>query len=428
MFRNTHQMLALFCVATGWLGTLAAEAQMPGRQPTRYAARTQAQTQYTTNRLPGVQQAGPQFGFGQQSPGGPGYLPQHLRQTVQPVGFQTEGDVPADAVMGQPVGETMPEPLIMDPMDESVYGEMGTYLEDDGSYFDADCDTCGIGGCDSGQCGTCKECIWTHMGGIFTNADYRVGVHGFKNPLNRDQDGSFGFHGGVNLGTPLSRLSCGLFSGQIGINNVQSNFSGSSFTDQSRSQLFVTTGIFRKVDYGLQGGMVYDYLQDEWYTNIGVSQLRGELSWVYASGNTFGFRFAHGLATDRGNGILMDAGGNTTVVNESWRTNDTYRFFYRKLVHEGEGHIDFTLGYTEEDQTLFGLDFNTPIRGMLRFYGGFTYLLPEQDILARTNSEETWNVMMGVQISPYRRRGYCRYNVPMFDVADNGSMQVFPNN
>ena len=77
---------------------------------------------------------------------------------------------------------------------------------------------------------------------------------------------------------------------------------------------------------------------------------------------------------------------------------------------------------------LLAVDFNTPIRGMMRFYGGFTYLLPEQNILSRVNSEETWNVQMGLQFSPYKRRGYCRYNIPMFDVADNGSFQTFPNN
>lgn len=426
MFRNTHCLLAILCTATTWMGSQDVDAQTT-RQPTRYAARTQAQ-----------------YGFGQspigQSPANPSapgnaYLPQHLRQAahpathashVQPVSYQDPGMAP-DAVVGQPITEMADESMIMSPTTDSVYGEMGTYLEEDGSYFQADCDTCGVDACDSGMCGTCNECIWTRMGGIFSNGDYRVGVHGFKNPINRDQDGSFGFHGGVNLGMPLSRLSCGLFSGQIGINSVQSNFSGSSFTDQGRNQLFVTTGIFRRVDYGLQGGMVYDYLQDEWYANVGISQLRGELSWVYQSGNTFGFRFAHGLATDTGNGLLVDEGGNQTVVTESWRANDTYRFFFRKLICDGEGYLDFTAGYTEEDQTLFAIDFNTPIRGMMRFYGGFTYLLPEQNILARTNSEETWNVMMGLQFSPYKRRGYCRYNVPMFDVADNGSFQTFPN-
>lgn len=425
MFRSTHTLLAMICAAMPWLEMPTAAAQTTMRQPTRYAARTQAQ-----------------YGFGQspvsQANTGNPYLPQHLRQanqmpgnyvpgTIAPVAYQ-ETEVLPEGIMGEPIDGIPAESMIMSPMTDSVYGEMGTYLGDEGSYFDANCDSCAGGSCDSGMCGTCTECIWTRMGGIFSNADYRVGVQGFKNPMNRDQDGSFGFHGGVNLGMPLSRLSCGLFSGQIGINSVQSNFSGSSFTDQGRNQLFVTSGIFRRVDYGLQGGMVYDYLQDEWYSNTGLSQLRGELSWVYQSGNVFGFRFTHGLATDQGNSVLLDVAGNRTVVSESWRANDTYRFFFRKTICDGEGYLDFTAGYTEEDQTLLAVDFNTPIRGMMRFYGGFTYLLPEQNILSRVNSEETWNVQMGLQFSPYKRRGYCRYNIPMFDVADNGSFQTFPNN
>lgn len=424
MFRNTQTLLAIVCTAATWFAVDPADAQSTGRQPGRYAARTQAQ-----------------YGFGQiNSPaasGAQGYVPQHLRQSqgpaIQPVSYQSEVEMVADGMMpdgivGQAIGgEVYSEPMIMDPMSDSVYGEMGGYFEGEGGYFEEGCDSCGVDSCDSGMCGTCKECIWTRMGGIFSNADYNIGVQGFKNPLNRDQDGSFGFHGGVNLGMPLSRLSCGLFSGQFGINSVQSNLAGSSFTDQGRNQLFVTGGIFRRVDQGLQGGIVYDYLQDDWYANVEVSQLRGELSWVYESENTFGFRFSHGLATYRGNSILLDDAGNQTILSETWRANDTYRFFYRKMVAGGEGYIDFSAGYTEEDQTLFGLNFNTPVRGMMRFYGGFTYLLPEENILSANNSEETWNVMMGLQFSPYKRRGYCRYNVPMFDVADNGSFQVFPN-
>ncbi|GEM_PF-1052639 len=426
--RNTQSRILLLLCTSVFLSqssiALAQSTQAPPRQATAYAKRTPAQ-----------------YGFGNAQPVASGgtYVPQHLRHPANP----TSGQIARVAyqqpelagiegqMIGQPnyQGQVISEPMIMDPIADPVYQDLGHYY-DQGYGVEGDYEMLddSIGSCDSGQCGECQDCLWHRIDGIFSNADFRLGVQGFKNSLNRDLDGSFGFHGGINLGLPLTKLSCGLFSGQFGINSVQSNFSGSSFTNESRNQLFVTGGIFRRVDQGLQGGVVYDYLQDDWYTNIGIAQLRGELSWVYATGNTFGFRFAHGLATDQTNTVLTDANGGQTVLSESWRANDQYRFFFRKLVAEGEGNIDFSIGYTEEDQTLIGLDFNTPVRGMMRFYGGFTYLLPEQRILAASNSEETWNVIMGMQFSPYRLRGYCRYNVPMFDVADNGSFQVFPNN
>lgn len=450
--RNTHMHRAPFLLSALCLTLMVVcptqidQLHAQTRQATSYAKRTPAQ-----------------FGFGETGTVDGRRLPRHLQYpqsggaNVAQVAYQEGEMFAADgAILGQPMvaqpmmGQALPSGSGLTPMSQPIYdgqhADGGVYQENytgdpgylHGEYFEGDYghdDHMHIGHGDHGHggCASCggscegPDCVWRRMDGIFSNADYRLGVHGFKNPLNRDQDGSFGFHGGINLGLPLTRLSCGLFSGQFGVNSVQSNLSGSSFTNEGRNQLFVTGGVFRRVDQGLQGGVVYDYLQDDWYTNVGISQLRGELSWVYASGNVFGFRFAHGLATDTANSVLTDANGNQSSITESWRANDQYRFFYRRAIAGGDGNLDFFAGYTEEDQTMLGIDFNTPIRGMMRFYGGFTYLLPEQTILSAQNSEETWNVQMGIQFSPYRRRGYNRYNVPMFDVADNGTFQVFPN-
>jgi hypothetical protein len=250
-------------------------------------------------------------------------------------------------------------------------------------------------------------------------------VQGFKNTANRQQDGSFGFHGGVNLGLPLKRLTCGLFSGSLGVNSVQSNFAGSSFTEENRNQLFVTAALFRRVDQGLQGGVAYDFLREDWYTGFGISQLRSELSWVTERGNSFGFRYTKAQMTDTTVSVLTNALGGQTFETENWVAMRQYRAFYRKLVCDGQGYVEFSAGHTDERHTILALDFNTPLRNeMMRFYGGFTYLLPQDTILGSTNGQETWNVGMGIQFTPYKSRGYCRFNVPMFDVADNGTFQV----
>lgn len=357
-----------------------------------------------------------------------------VRGAVQPVNYLSGGYYPQDAVQGEMVGgmEALPQPLMMDPVysAEPAYyeGMEGDVMWGDEVGYGEGFGSCFAGNCGGGDCDPCPECFWQGFGGLISNADFRLGVQGFKNAANRQQDGSFGFHGGVNLGLPLKRLTCGLFSGSLGVNSVQSNFSGSSFTEENRNQLFVTAALFRRVDQGLQGGVAYDYLREDWYSNFGVSQLRSELSWVTVRQNTIGFRYMQAQLSDTTNSVLTDVAGGQTILSENWVAARQYRVFFRKSVCDGEGYVEFNAGNTDEQHTILALDFNTPLRNeALRFYGGFTYLLPQDTILASTSGQETWNVAMGIQFSPYKRRGYCRFNQPMFDVADNGTFQVRRN-
>ena len=116
------------------------------------------------------------------------------------------------------------------------------------------------------------------------------GVQGFTGPANRGGSGSFGFHEGFNWGLPLGGLAW-----QWGANWTQNNFDGSIFTADQRNQILLTAGLFRRVDWGLQGGVVVDYLHDDWYTTANLLQLRGELSWVYPYAHELGFWFATSL-------------------------------------------------------------------------------------------------------------------------------------
>jgi hypothetical protein len=402
-----------------------------------------------------VQRPGQSVGYGFPQAGvTSGQVPSatYQRAQVRQVGYAAgsygpQGSAVGDAIMGEMVSPpSAAEPVYMDTMPGEYLGDgmmMDSYSDEgyivdgygteaimEGDYFDgyASGGLLGWGSCGSGSCGDdcdpCPDCFWHGLGGLVSNADFRMGVHGFKNTANRQQDGSFGFHGGVNLGLPLKKLTCGLFSGSLGINSVQSNFAGSSFTEENRNQLFVTAALFRRVDQGLQGGIAYDFLREDWYANYGISQLRAELSWVTERQNTFGFRFMKGQASETTNSVFVNSTGGQTVLSETWTAARQYRLFFRKSIRGGEGYLEFNAGHTDEKHAILGLDINTPMRGAMRFYGGFTYLLPQESILSSTSGQETWNVAMGIQISPYRQRGHCRFNVPMFDVADNGTFQV----
>ena len=273
------------------------------------------------------------------------------------------------------------------------------------------------------------------LGGVLRNGEYFLGGVGFQEPLYSAPDGSgqeiqdsnFGFYGGFNFGVPLCRLTCGVLSGQIGLRSVQTNFSGNEFTNESRDQLFVTAGLYRRVDYGLQFGVVGDYLQDEFYGDAGLSQIRADLGWVYAGGNIFGFRYAGAQDNDVISGIFN---GND-FTGQNVRVHDQYRFYYRSNGPNG-GYGELFAGWTEDNQTILGLDFDVPISEKIAIETNLTYFFNDDAADAvfpnttfqGSNAEEAWNISVGFVYRPQGRRYYKNYDRPLFDVADNGTMLV----
>jgi len=304
-------------------------------------------------------------------------------------------------------------------VDDSVYEDVSDHV---GMHVDGGCESCGDG-CSDGSCGTsgcssCAEgCLVPCPQITFRNMEFFAGVEGFKGQPDRGRGGSFGFNGGANVGFGLPCLTADIVSAQLGVNSVQSNFSGSDFTDLNRDQLFVTGGLFRRVDYGLQGGAVIDYLHESWNTERNVAQVRGLLSWVYEGGDEFGFQLASPIHEDLGDSLV-----DGVVVTETWRTVETYSFFYRHTFDACSGtNARLIGGWGGDGETLLGADFWTPLNDRWAIDGGFAYLLPDADGVIN----ESWNVGMNLVWYPSglgHHRG--RYHRPLFNVANNGSMMM----
>jgi len=252
------------------------------------------------------------------------------------------------------------------------------------SYFSDGC--CGRGGCP-----TDGPCLVNRFGGILRNAEYFGGFNSFRGNLfnapdnsgSLVDDSSHGGFAGFNLGLPLCRISGGLFSGQFGVRTVNTNFGGAQFTDDDRNQIFITAGLFRRVDYGLQGGVVADVLREEWFSDVDLVQIRGELGYVWQNGTSFGFRFATNAQDETTDGEF----NNVAFANNFVTTNDWYRFFLRhESAHGGYGEI----------------------------FGGWT-----------DNENDSFNIYVGLSLRPLGRSYYRSYERPLFDVADNGTLSVF---
>jgi hypothetical protein len=345
-----------------------------------------------------------------------------------------------EIVQAAPMGELIPTP---DPRSsgmnsDAMNGEviMDEPYEDDGFIVDDGMGDFGPGGFGFG-CGprdpmACERFHVCSPLSILNEASAFVGTHAFKGPLDQGLNGNFGFQEGLNTGDAIwHRHGLGY---QIGGQYVESNFNGDQATgtarNGSRRQTFVTAGLFHRAFYhvGLQGGVVVDYLNDDYFVNANLTQVRSELSYLGPYGNEFGFWGAYGT---RGNTFSFS--NNNGPTTQRFQAIDQYNFFFRHTTPTGaQGRVwgGFTspiVGQAATSQAagLFGADFRVPLSNKWDMIGGFNYLIPTQGGVAG-GTAEAWGLTMnlvwyparylrGIHNGPYR---------PLFNVADNNTFLV----
>jgi hypothetical protein len=272
-----------------------------------------------------------------------------------------------------------------------------------------DCGGCGTDGC-AGDCGVCDRCPDWYPGKDLT---LFVGTHAFSSAGDAEQLGSFGFHEGVNWSSPFWNAAGIGF--QLGLQAMQSDFTGGDFFDNGRSQYFITTGFFRRqmCEYGWQWGVVYDFLSDEFADDFDVSQFRGELSYRFR-GHELGFWFASNSSDDQ-------PGPDSNSGATSLETVDQYNVFYRRRLRSGgEGRL--WGGITGESDGIFGGDVRVPLACDWDLVAAFNYLsAPDDD----SQLSDAWNIGINLvwYVCPEGALKACgsRYR-PLFNVADNGTL------
>ena len=267
--------------------------------------------------------------------------------------------------------------------------------------------------------GCSNGCLIPCPGNWLDRVDLFAGVQGFTGPANRGGVGSFGFYEGANWGAPVGCLPWEIGS-QFGARWTQSHFGGSDFSDAIRDQVFVTGGLFRRADWGLQGGVVIDYLRDQWYFDNELVQLRGEVSWINPCAHEFGFRFA----TNIQDSLSVSSVDRVDLVEE-WKTTDLYTFFYRRSFEDCGATGSLFVGFSGSSDAVIGANADVPLSERWALRTGFTYLIPEETSPGQGYLEESWNVSTGLVFYPGCRTARGKdYNHPLFNVADNGSMLI----
>ncbi|MFM8380005.1 MAG: DUF6666 family protein [Planctomycetia bacterium] len=266
-----------------------------------------------------------------------------------------------------------------------------------------------------------------------------AGVTSFTNPTDLGIHGNYGVNEYLNWAMPFwNAFGVGW---QVGVRGVQTSFqpttltiNGTPFTKGSRDQVFVTTGFFTRAfeGRGLQGGAVYDYLSDGWFTDVNVAQIRSELSYVWGY-HEIGYWGAHNVTEQLG----IFAPRRSTQITGT--TLDLYTGFYR--LHFGDAN-EWRVwgGASGNGDGLVGSSMRAPMTRSLALEGTFTYLIPKQTERATVDEVGTistfgpaaWNVSVNLVYYPAgrSRRSLASPYRPLFDVADNGNMirsLVLPN-
>jgi hypothetical protein len=304
-------------------------------------------------------------------------------------------------------GEMMLEPL---PGEGAIY---------EGEMYEGDCcsdmDPCG-------SCTTCNGCLIPCPVFSLRNFEFLGGVQGFTAAPNLGRAGSFGFHYGVNWAAPVPCTPRGELGMQLGYRGVSSNYSGSGLTPDARHQSFLTGGLFRRVDWGLQGAVAFDYLADDWYYQSHLTQLRAELSWVYPECHELGFWTSLHLTDDTVQTVTQQ-NGQLVQSQLTFEPLDLYAFFYRRRFESiGGGYGRMFAGFTGQSDGLIGADIKVPLTENWALQSGFTYVIPDESNKQIAYLEEAWNVGISVIWYPGERKSVGNdYYRPLLDVADNGN-------
>lgn len=271
------------------------------------------------------------------------------------------------------------------------------------------CCSCGGGGCD-----TCCPPDACHV--AFENVQIFGGVEGFKSGVDQGVNGNFGFHEGFNWAGPL--FEYGGLGAQLGFRAVQSDLAESYLFNDNRIQYFLTTGLFyRQPDnHGWQGGVVWDWLHDDFYVQADVAQLRGEVSWIACGHHEIGFWTALSTTSD----TVMS---NINDEEITWQPLDLYALFYRKYFENGATGR-FSAGFTGEGQGLLGADFLAPLSKRCAIVANVNYAIGRNDPPPEETLSEAWGMTLSFVWFPGYKSPCSPRNPyrPMFDVADNTSM------
>jgi hypothetical protein len=256
--------------------------------------------------------------------------------------------------------------------------------------------------------------------GLLDNFSAFLGLDGSKGPEDLGINANFGFRAAANWGYPL--LDTWGLGVQLG---TAVNYSSTAVRvlrlvtgNTDRTQSFTTVGLFQRSALGLNWGVGYDFLLEDYYENLHFGQWRGQVGYQVGANDEFGVW-----------GTLRDRGDSATVAdfdlhlrpisqaNLFWRRIWTNELVTRMWVGVAEGHGRFLLVAPGESPVhhpvVFGADVYVPLNDHLALFGEANFITP--------NDSGTVTATFGFAFYPAasaRTAGRSRF-APLLPLANN---------
>lgn len=333
---------------------------------------------------------------------------------------------PSVTVEGPMVGNG---PMVSGPMPGGPPMEMDGQMDGGCGCADGSCN----GGCADGSCdGGCdfgggwgrnasrSFNNWCRQD-MFRDLSVYAGVQGFKDPEDLGENGDFGFHEGVNWGLPLWGCSGVGFQAGGEIDHSDLSPNATVFGDH-RTQYFITTGVFYRPtrECGWQGGVVWDYMDETFYDDLSVSQIRANLSYV-VDWSEFGFEATVATHDDK-----VPAPSNTIAALPTidYSPVDLYTLYYGRRLCNG-GQVKAYGGVANGLGAIVGANLDIAISDSFSLEGDFAYVIANK-VPAGDIPGESANIAFSLVWHPgcHARDTFDSAYRPLFNVADNSSLIV----
>ena len=261
--------------------------------------------------------------------------------------------------------------------------------------------------CDPAACGR-----WYDNLTVFGNFD------AFKSPVDLDGlNGNFGKRFGAFGAFPLLR-DWGI-GGQLGGSGGWYDWKGTQYTGHDvRFQNFISAGIFqRSASTGLGWAIVHDWLNDDYYADLHLSQFRVAGSWQFNPSHEIGVWAALPQARD-------EAFVGTPAVLNRFETLLQGNFYWRHMLSDWATATWYAgLAESPADVTT-GTNVEVAINPYMMLTGSVVYVWPGSGG-NQGRQEEMWNVTLGVSIYPGTAMQSFRSQFrPFLPMADNGNFNV----
>ena len=219
--------------------------------------------------------------------------------------------------------------------------------------------------------------------GAFDNLTFFLGLDGSKQPQDFGINAQFGGRAAGNWGMPLWR-DRGL-GFQIGTAvdatgdavQVVQRVQGST----GRTQQFTTVGFYQRTQLGVNWGIVYDFLYEDYYDYFNLGQWRGDLSYQLSPQNTIGVWTTVSDRTSTGTFgatpiTLVPISQTNAYLNHTW-CNRVQTMFWGGVAYN-HGQVNAVLGDLPPltNQFVFGAQLFVPLTDRLALFGQGNFIMP----------------------------------------------------